>query len=139
LIRPRLKKLLLIAAPAAVVAAVAAMLAIEVWVRLSWDEARGQPGFFLTDAARGQRLAPNYDGWFAGVPVRINALGFRDWRNYTLEKPKNTIRILVLGDSVTFGHGTLKVTTRARSGPISTRSGPAPIRTSWWWASIPTT
>ena len=57
------------------------------WVRLRWDDTRGTPGFFLTDAARGQRLAPGYDGWFAGVPVRINSLGFRDRRDYTLEKP----------------------------------------------------
>ena len=88
-----------------------AMILIEVWVRLRWDDTKGTPGFFLTDAARGQRLAPGYDGWFAGVPVRINSLGFRDRRDYTLEKPANTIRILVLGDSVTFGHGALDDTT----------------------------
>ena len=56
---------------------------------------------------RGQRLAPNYDGWFAGVPVHINGLGFRDARDYALEKGPNTFRILVLGDSVTFGHGSV--------------------------------
>jgi hypothetical protein len=92
-------------------AALLAMLLIEVWVRLRWDETKGTPGFFLTDAARGQRLAPNYHGWFAGVPVRINALGFRDRRDYSLAKPANTVRIVVLGDSVTFGHGTLDDTT----------------------------
>ena len=107
----RLKKLLTIAVPAALAAALVAALAIEVWVRIAWDESRGTPGFFLTDAARGQRLAPGYDGWFAGVPVRINSLGFRDRRDYALEKPPNTLRILVLGDSVTFGHGTLDDTT----------------------------
>lgn len=96
---------------AGAVAAVWALIAVEAWVRWQWDDTRGRPGFFLTDAARGQRLAPGYDGWFAGVPVRINSLGFRDWREYTLEKPPNTIRILVLGDSVTFGHGTLNETT----------------------------
>src|SRR5688572_31304238 len=88
-----------------------AMILIEVWVRLRWDDTKGTPGFFLTDAVRGQRLAPGYDGWFAGVPVRINALGFRDRRNYLLEKPPGTFRIFVLGDSVTFGHGTLDDTT----------------------------
>lgn len=90
---------------------VVAMVLIEAWVRLRWDDTKGTPGFFLTDAVRGQRLAPGYDGWFAGVPVRINTLGFRDRRNYTLEKPPGTFRILVLGDSVTFGHGTLDDTT----------------------------
>ena len=111
LIASRLKKLLTIALPATLVAALIAALAIEIWVRIAWDESRGTPGFFLTDAARGQRLAPGYDGWFAGVPVHINALGFRDRRDYALDKPPNTLRILVLGDSVTFGHGTLDDTT----------------------------
>lgn len=100
-----------IALAATAVATVIAMAAVEVWVRASWNTAKGQPGFFLTDAARGQRLAPGYDGWFAGVPVRINALGFRDRRDYSLDKPPNTFRILVFGDSVTFGHGTLDTTT----------------------------
>ncbi len=93
------------------IAVVICMAAIEVWVRWRWDDTQGQPGFFLTDARRGQRLSPGYQGWFAGVPVRINSLGFRDRQEYSLEKPKNTFRILVLGDSVTFGHGTLDDTT----------------------------
>jgi len=102
---------LLIAAVAMVVSAVACMILIEVWVRIRWDDTQGRPGFFLTDARRGQRLSPGYDGWFAGVPVRINSLGFRDRKEYSLEKPPNTFRIIVLGDSVTFGHGTLDETT----------------------------
>ena len=102
---------LLFAAVALIASAGACMILIELWVRIRWDDKQGQPGFFLTDARRGQRLSPGYDGWFAGVPVRINSLGFRDRREYSLEKPPNTFRILVLGDSVTFGHGTLDDTT----------------------------
>ena len=102
---------LLFALAAGLFAAAIAMLGIEIWVRSSWDETRGRPGFFIADASRGQRLAPNYDGWFAGVPVHINAMGFRDRREYSLAKPPGTFRILVLGDSVTFGHGTLDDTT----------------------------
>lgn len=87
------------------------MVLIEAWVRVRWDSKRGTPGFFLSDPVRGNRLAPGYQGWFAGVPVRINSLGFRDWREYATEKRPGTFRILVLGDSVTFGHGTLDETT----------------------------
>ena len=76
-------------------------------MRVRWDPKRGTPGFFISDPVRGQRLAPGTTGWFAGVPVHINALGFRDPREYTLEKPPGTFRILVLGDSVTFGHGAI--------------------------------
>jgi hypothetical protein len=93
------------------VALLIAVVAIEVWVRVSWDERRGTPGFFLSDATLGQRLAPGYEGWFAGVPVRINRLGFRDPREYDPEKAPGTFRILVLGDSVTFGHGAIFETT----------------------------
>ena len=105
------RKIFLVAAPAGVFAALLAVVAVEVWVRWSWDERRGRPGFYVSDAVLGQRLAPNYDGWFAGVPVKINALGFRDDRDYGIEKPAGGFRILVLGDSVTFGHGTRSDTT----------------------------
>jgi hypothetical protein len=102
---------LLFAFLALCVSAFVCMVLVEAWVRLQWDDTQGRPGFFLTDATRGQRLSPGYDGWFAGVPARINSLGFRDRKEYSLDKPPNTFRILVLGDSVTFGHGTLDDTT----------------------------
>jgi hypothetical protein len=104
LIQSRIKKALAILI-AGGVATIVCLLAIEIWVRLAWDESRGRPGFFLSDPVRGQRLAANYDGWFAGVPARTNSLGFRDTREYSLQKAPGTFRILVLGDSVTFGHG----------------------------------
>ena len=98
-------------AVATVVAAVFAAILVEIWVRMSWDDSRGRPGFFLSDPVLGQRLAANYDGWFAGVPAHTNSLGFRDTREYALSKPPGTFRIIVLGDSVTFGHGALFETT----------------------------
>ncbi|HYE87123.1 MAG TPA: GDSL-type esterase/lipase family protein [Vicinamibacterales bacterium] len=106
-----MRRVVVITIPALLIATIAAMLLIEAWVRWRWDDRRGTPGFYLSDPELGQRLAPGYDGWFAGVPVRINALGFRDARDYSLDKSPNTFRILVFGDSVTFGHGALSETT----------------------------
>jgi hypothetical protein len=106
-IPPRWRKLLTISVPACAGAALIVALGLEVWVRAAWEPRKGTPGFFLTDAARGQRLAANYTGWFAGVPVHINRLELRDPREYDLAKRPNTFRILILGDSVTFGHGSV--------------------------------
>jgi hypothetical protein len=103
----RWRKLLTITVPAVAIAGLVLVAGIEAWVRLTWDPHKGRPGFFLSDAARGQRLAAGYDGWFAGVPVHINSLELRDAREYALAKKPNTFRILVLGDSVTFGHGSV--------------------------------
>jgi len=102
-----LRKLATVSLPAFAAAALVAGAAIEVWVRVAWDPHKGRPGFFLYDPIRGERLAPRYTGWFAGVPVHINRLELRDPREYTLAKRPNTFRILVLGDSVTFGHGSV--------------------------------
>jgi lysophospholipase L1-like esterase len=41
---------------------------------------------------------------YIGVPVRINALGLRD-DELAIPKPAGTVRILAIGDSVTFGYG----------------------------------
>jgi hypothetical protein len=107
LTRSPLRKLVTVALPTALLALCVCMIAVESWVRWRWDPRRGMPGFFVADAQLGQRLAPGYDGWFAGVPVKINSLGFRDPREYAVDKPAGAYRILVLGDSVTFGHGAI--------------------------------
>lgn len=109
--RRRLRKFIVVTVPAVMVATMVSMIAVEGWVRWRWDDRRGVPGFYISDPELGQRLAPGYDGWFAGVPVRINSLGFRDSRDYALAKAPGTFRILILGDSVTFGHGALANTT----------------------------
>jgi hypothetical protein len=103
----RTRRLLTIALPSALIAALVGVCAVELWVRATWDTRKGRPGFFISDPARGQRLAAGYDGWFAGVPVHINSLELRDPREYPVEKGPNVFRVLVLGDSVTFGHGSV--------------------------------
>ena len=101
------RKVLTITVPILIVTALTLGAGVEAWVRWRWDPLKGSPGFFQSDPMRRQRLAPGYTGWFAGVPVHINSLGFRDDREYSLEKGPSTFRILVLGDSVTFGHGSV--------------------------------
>jgi len=105
--RSVVSRLFLVTVPAIAVSTIVVMVGIECWVRAAWDPRRGTPGFYVSDPVRGQRLAENYTGWFAGVPVRVNSLGFRDSREYDLAKKPNTFRVLVLGDSVTFGHGSV--------------------------------
>ena len=101
------RRVIAITVPAATLATVLMMVGIEVWVRSTWDVRQGEPDFYVADTRRGQKLSAGYDGWFAGVPVKINQLGFRDDREYALAKGPRTFRILVLGDSVTFGHGSV--------------------------------
>ncbi|MDD5618461.1 MAG: GDSL-type esterase/lipase family protein [Candidatus Omnitrophica bacterium] len=61
---------------------------------------------FEYDAEKAYRLRKNYSGLFAGKPVRTNRFGHRDY-DIPLEKPENTLRVLAVGDSITFGHGVL--------------------------------
>src|SRR5688500_12456224 len=46
------------------IALIVAVAVVELWVRMSWDDKRGRPGFYLSDPVLGQRLAPDYEGWF---------------------------------------------------------------------------
>lgn len=52
----------------------------------------------------GHEHRPNTSGDFMGAPVSINSLGLRD-REYSAAKPAGTVRVLMLGDSLTFGWG----------------------------------
>ena len=56
------------------------------------------------DAEIGKTLRPGYEGSHVGVEVKFNSHGLRS-PEIPLEKPDDTYRILVLGDSWTFGVG----------------------------------
>jgi hypothetical protein len=131
------RKLLVISVPALLFGALLAAAGAEIYVRATWDARKGTPGFFLTDAALGQRLAPGYDGWFAGVPVHIDRLGLRDPREYALAKGPRTFRILVLGDSVTFGHGSVYEHTYPYLTEQKLRAWRADVDWQVWNAAVP--
>lgn len=52
----------------------------------------------------GHEHRPGASGTYMGVPVAISAQGLRD-REYSLEKSDGVVRVLMLGDSLTFGWG----------------------------------
>jgi len=131
------RKLLVFTVPATVVAALLMAVAIEIWVRATWEPRKGTPGFFLADARRGLRLAPNYDGWFAGVPVHINSLELRASHEYPLVKKADTFRILMLGDSVTFGHGSVAEHTYPRLVEDYLRAWRPDVDWQVWNAAVP--
>lgn len=59
------------------------------------------PSFYQADPHRGHALIPGISGWWVHEGkgwVEVNQQGLRD-KNYSLEKPPNTFRIAVLGDS----------------------------------------
>ena len=57
---------------------------------------------------------PNSHARIMGADVAINNLGLRDDREIALDKPPGTTRILMLGDSVTFGFGVSLAETASR-------------------------
>ncbi len=57
--------------------------------------------------------APNRSAFLMGVPVSINSEGLRD-REFSLEKPPGVYRVMMLGDSTTFGWGVKEEDTAAK-------------------------
>ena len=59
------------------------------------------PTFYTPDAARGYALQPGMRGWYRKEGesyVQVNSDGLRD-REHARQKPPNTFRVAVLGDS----------------------------------------
>jgi lysophospholipase L1-like esterase len=130
-------RLLTITLPAALLVTLLLMLAVEAWVRVTAKARSESPGLFVPDPVRGMRLAPNYSGWFAGVPVHTNSLGLREDRELPPAKAPNTFRILVLGDSVTFGHGSIAEHTYPRLLEDMLRAWRPDIAWEVWNAAVP--
>lgn len=69
---------------------------------------------YIRDPVLNHRMAPNWSGYFpeemveqvgrSQVPIQTNSLGLRG-PEVALAKPESLFRILILGDSVTFGWG----------------------------------
>lgn len=132
-----LRKLLTVTMPATLLALGLLGAAVEVWARMIVDPHKGTPGLFLADPGRRRRLASNYTGWFADVPVHTNSLGLRDDREYDLRKKPGTFRILVLGDSVTFGHGSIAENTSPRLLEGKLRAWRPEVDWQVWNAAVP--
>jgi lysophospholipase L1-like esterase len=61
-------------------------------------------GIFEYDPDKVFRLKANHQGQYVNQPVQTNAWGHRD-EAVEREAPAGTLRVLVLGDSISFGHG----------------------------------
>lgn len=87
-----------------VIASVLFVTVVELAARLKYVPQRfDYKWIFEYDKDKVFQLKKSTIGVFAGVLVVTNSHGFRD-AEIPLQKPPNTIRILALGDSVTFGH-----------------------------------
>jgi len=61
-------------------------------------------GMFEYDSEKVFGLRSNNDSYYHGGHFTTNSHGLRG-QEISLEKPENTVRVLVVGDSVSFGHG----------------------------------
>ena len=67
----------------------------------------------VADPQLGFVHAPNRSAFLMGAPVSINSHGLRD-REYSEAKPSNVFRVMMLGDSTTFGWGVREEDTAAK-------------------------
>lgn len=73
--------------------------------RLKYSPGKVQSaGIFQYDPDKLYALKPSHVGVFAGREVKTNSLGYRD-AEIAVPKPEGTFRVLVIGDSIAFGHG----------------------------------
>lgn len=85
-------------------------LILEISLRLfSYPVYGFQKGTFTSDENLGYKLSPNYSGlqsiYGRTAKIDTNSKGMRDFREYDYNKSEGTYRILILGDSYSFGNG----------------------------------
>jgi len=91
---------------AAVLLALLALAALEAYLRWTIRPMRdGQLFEYRADSKRLKVMKPNTHMKIYGVEVQTNDLGFRDHRGSVPPKAPGEFRIIVLGDSFTFGPG----------------------------------
>ena len=93
-----------------IISIVIILILIEIALRLFGYPVYGfQKWVFISDDSFGYKLAPNYSGvqsvYGRSYFLESNSQGLRDNREYSYEKPPGTKRIILLGDSITFGNG----------------------------------
>lgn len=59
---------------------------------------------YVPDPETEWRMKANYTGEYSRVPLQTNADGYRS-PELAVEKPEGHVRVICLGDSLTFGHG----------------------------------
>jgi lysophospholipase L1-like esterase len=92
------RKLRLVKLAMVLVALLFGLLIAEIALRIAGYT---YPVFYTPDAVRGYALRPGVSGWYrkeGEAYIRINSEGLRD-REHTKQKPPNTLRIALLGDS----------------------------------------
>jgi lysophospholipase L1-like esterase len=99
--------------------AVAAVVLALCWIAAEWVVAKARlveipPSMSMGHPRRGYALRPGFDGVTKfGVPIHISSIGLRS-PEIEAEKPAGTRRLVVLGDSVTFGQGVREEDTFSR-------------------------
>ncbi|MER3523544.1 MAG: hypothetical protein C4326_05595 [Ignavibacteria bacterium] len=93
------------------------LVLLEVAVRIMEPKEVMRYFYSQDDPILHHRFKPNASGWYKtnefNTDYKINSLGLRD-KEYSVKKPANTFRILMLGDSFTEGDGVFSNETFAK-------------------------
>ena len=77
---------------------------VELLARIKYTPQKTEyPGNFEYDKEKAFRLKSSFQGLYYDMPFTTNSFGLRN-AEITVEKPKDTRRVLMVGDSVFFGH-----------------------------------